>query len=643
MRRTVSLSSLYDEVDLVMQLAQGQRAGFSISDDVSNQNRIVAVQPDSPAEAAGLKPFDLVLAIDGIECTPIKSAVSIFIKGAGKPTRRVRVRRAMNPNKPKNQSTQDAAAAAAERGADDDGAGVLPRVKQPRGSSSRGGGAGGGLSRSASTISLPPVTPTTPIRRSSRARAPTSPPSPAGRLTGKELILATMRLPESQLRNAAARGDDVAIRALIEEHEELSQEERSRDAGGDSSAMTPGRREVDGSGAGTGGLDVEAADSHGFTPLMLASFNGHTSTAALLLSLGACLDTTNVIGKTAVDLARTQGQQKVVWLLEAAARAARREAARYEKLKRKPQSIGAGDPEQEEEALRQMMGASWARSPGLRVARIFHRPGSPPPRLASSRARPSSPRARLRKDGRLVLDSPWQPSHGHPWWWADERTVPKTKRGPLTQDEMVGLHSRGAIGDETLVWQQPMEAWQPFSEALGEAKRKWDRRLEEEAERQRKEEEERRQREAERQRRAEEQRRADEERARVEEEERLRREEEERIAEAAAAVEREQKAIEDAFKKGNIPKLVELLKEGTEEQKEQAATALRNLASMASREHLANRVAIADAGGIEPLVALAKEGTHKQKEWAVRALRNLAGNDRNKKLIGQAGFFLGSW
>ena len=90
----------------------------------------------------------------------------------------------------------------------------------------------------------------------------------------------------------------------------------------------------------------------------------------------------------------------------------------------------------------------------------------------------------------LVPEGPWQPMHGHPWWWADRRTVPKTKRGPLTSDEMMGLHSRGIISEETLVWQHPMEGWEPFHRVLGEAKREWYQRVDDTVERLKREKEE---------------------------------------------------------------------------------------------------------------------------------------------------------
>ena len=750
----ISLSSLYDEVELTITLVPGEKAGLGISDDAEDgsRNRVVSVTPGSPAAAAGCKAYDLVLAVDGIECSAIKSAISIWLNGAGKQERRLRVRRAMNPAAIKAKTDSFTKAAAAER---DGGAGSLPRLDR-QGRSASSSNLRPSSSRSGLGLGLPPIAQTPP----GGARRPTATP-PSSRLKGKELILAQMRAPERQLRNAATRGDDAAIRALIEEHEEAYE--------------------------GGGALDIDAADSHGFTALMLACFNGHASTATLLLSKGAQLPSVNVVGKTALDLARSQGRTKIVTILEAFRK-------RDERKRRKPQPIGAGDPAEEEEALRQMMGASWRRSPGLRVARLLHRPGSPPPV-----ARPgSSPRPKMRKDGAVVLSrrtwddlvkgegpraQPW-------WWWADRSTTPKTKRGPLTELDMYGLRSRGTINDETLIWRPPdmfatfgegpigidladrtleagngadgdpdgedgngggdgadsgggdgadgqhsqhsqhsqhatavvvvagvaegsaaeaqglraglvlaevngasvrgldragvlamataaprplrlklywpaLESWQPFVAVLGEAYERWQRRIEEEAERQRRQEEENRLRleeerrqeeerrrqeaEAQRLREEEEARVAEEERLRREEEERVRREEEERVAAEVAAVERMAKAMEDAVRKGDIPTLVKMLRvspdggDASDEQKEKAAIALRNLASMAARNHAYNWVAIREEGGIELLVEMAKGGAPRGKEWATRALRNLAGNEQNKKLIAQAGFYLGGF
>ena len=73
--------------------------------------------------------------------------------------------------------------------------------------------------------------------------------------------------------------------------------------------------------------------------------------------------------------------------------------------------------------------------------------------------------------------------------------------------------------------------------------------------------------------------------------------------------------------------MIKLALTGTDEQKQQAAGALRSHAVNAD-----NKVAIADAGGIKLLVELARSGTAEQKEQAAGALRNLADPDVSTKL-----------
>ena len=77
---------------------------------------------------------------------------------------------------------------------------------------------------------------------------------------------------------------------------------------------------------------------------------------------------------------------------------------------------------------------------------------------------------------------------------------------------------------------------------------------------------------------------------------------------------------------------IELVRSGTDGQKEQAAGALANLALNTD-----NQAAIARAGGIEPLVALVRSGTDGQKEQAAGALWSLAWNTDNKAAIATAG------
>ena len=81
-----------------------------------------------------------------------------------------------------------------------------------------------------------------------------------------------------------------------------------------------------------------------------------------------------------------------------------------------------------------------------------------------------------------------------------------------------------------------------------------------------------------------------------------------------------------------IPPLVALVRDGTDEQKANAALALQNLAGNDD-----NKVAIAKAGGIPPLVALVRDGTADQKHYATAALSFLAANADNQVAIAKAG------
>ena len=78
-----------------------------------------------------------------------------------------------------------------------------------------------------------------------------------------------------------------------------------------------------------------------------------------------------------------------------------------------------------------------------------------------------------------------------------------------------------------------------------------------------------------------------------------------------------QNLIADA---GGIGPLIDLVRNGTDEQKEMATKALRILAW----NNKTNQNLIADAGGIGPLIDLVRNGTDEQKEYATGALRNLA-------------------
>ena len=72
---------------------------------------------------------------------------------------------------------------------------------------------------------------------------------------------------------------------------------------------------------------------------------------------------------------------------------------------------------------------------------------------------------------------------------------------------------------------------------------------------------------------------------------------------------------------GGIAPLVELLRDGSDGGKEEAACALANLAC--NRDDIADQ-SIVDAGGIAPLVELLRDGSDVGKEWAAHALKNLS-------------------
>ena len=73
-------------------------------------------------------------------------------------------------------------------------------------------------------------------------------------------------------------------------------------------------------------------------------------------------------------------------------------------------------------------------------------------------------------------------------------------------------------------------------------------------------------------------------------------------------------------KAGAVEPLVDLVSEGSERQKEWAASALAAFAS----GNAESQEEIASAGGVEPLVALARDGTDRQKEAAAAALGVMA-------------------
>lgn len=63
------------------------------------------------------------------------------------------------------------------------------------------------------------------------------------------------------------------------------------------------------------GLDVNARDSYGQTPLMLASLHGHTAVVSVLIAHGADLDVTAKFGLSALMLAVVNGHEETARVL----------------------------------------------------------------------------------------------------------------------------------------------------------------------------------------------------------------------------------------------------------------------------------------------------------------------------------------
>ena len=82
------------ELELVLIRAHdGQKAGLAISDDDLASCEVISVAKGSPAESCGLRPHDRIIAIDGLECTAVQPATSLWRTGAARLERRLRVRR----------------------------------------------------------------------------------------------------------------------------------------------------------------------------------------------------------------------------------------------------------------------------------------------------------------------------------------------------------------------------------------------------------------------------------------------------------------------------------------------------------------------------------------------------------------------
>ena len=95
------------ELELVLIRAHdGQKAGLAISDDDLASCEVISVAKGSPAESCGLRPHDRIIAIDGLECTAVQPATSLWRTGAARLERRLRVRRFAPASTPhKTEST----------------------------------------------------------------------------------------------------------------------------------------------------------------------------------------------------------------------------------------------------------------------------------------------------------------------------------------------------------------------------------------------------------------------------------------------------------------------------------------------------------------------------------------------------------
>ena len=85
--------------------------------------------------------------------------------------------------------------------------------------------------------------------------------------------------------------------------------------------------------------------------------------------------------------------------------------------------------------------------------------------------------------------------------------------------------------------------------------------------------------------------------------------------------------------RGAIPPLLDLVKNGTSLQKNQAVAAIAAI----SVQNNHNKILISQAGGISPLVQLTQNGSDKQKSLAVRALYCLAKDVKIRDEISQRG------
>jgi ankyrin repeat protein len=94
------------------------------------------------------------------------------------------------------------------------------------------------------------------------------------------LLSSSMTVPEENLRLAAAEGNVLRVQTFLEQ-----------------------------------GLNLQAVDGRGVTPLFLAAKHGHRNVVALLLERGAAMSPMRQDGVTPIFIAAQEGQREVVALL----------------------------------------------------------------------------------------------------------------------------------------------------------------------------------------------------------------------------------------------------------------------------------------------------------------------------------------
>ena len=101
------------------------------------------------------------------------------------------------------------------------------------------------------------------------------------------------------------------------------------------------------------GADVNARNVYGYTPLMMASYNGHAKVVEALLDAGADKELKDLWGETALDIARRENKGDVVAILER--RSARRQrqaaAAAEEASATKKKELSAEEQKKQNKAL----------------------------------------------------------------------------------------------------------------------------------------------------------------------------------------------------------------------------------------------------------------------------------------------------